>query len=278
MHYKSLLCVVRSDEQPKFLAQAIELAQQMEAALNVLVVGIAPIPPASPYGITGADIWAREADENRKLAKMRADAIEKDLAKAQISGSVMAHLLDQGAVATLVARFARYADLTLVPTRSEENASFHSAVLNGALFESGRPILLLPEKAGAFPKVKSAVIAWDASLEASKSVKDAIGILQGCDTVTALLVDPSPSFEGHGEEPGADLATYLARHDISVNVSAVPREGRPTSEIIMRFADDAGADLIVMGAYAHSRLRQIIFGGTTSTILDKARLPVLMAH
>lgn len=278
MTYKSLLCVTRTDEDTGFVTRCIALAQEMDAALTVLVIGIAPMPAASPYGITSADIWVREADDIRAASKERGDEIEKLLADAQLPGGVMAHLLDQGAVATLVARFARYSDLTLIPTRGEEHASFRSAVLNGALFESGRPILLIPDEVCNFPSVKSAVIAWDASLEASKSVKDAIGILKGCESVKVLLVDPTPSFEGHGEEPGADLAAYLARHGISVEINTVPREGHSTSDIILRFCQDADTDLIVMGAYAHSRLRQIIFGGTTSTILSETKVPVLMAH
>jgi nucleotide-binding universal stress UspA family protein len=278
MPFKSLLCVTRSGDDPAFVKRAIALAGEMNAYLSVLVVGIAPLPAASPYGITNADIWAREADESRDAAKVRGKEIEADLEHAGVSGGVMAHLLDQGAVATLVARFARYSDLTVVPTRGDDHVAFHSAVLNGALFESGRPVLLLPPDAKGFPGVKTAIIAWDASLEASKAVKDAIPVLQGCDAVKALLVDPVPSFEGHGEEPGADLAAYLARHGITVEVNAVPREGHATSDMILRFAADSGADLIIMGAYAHSRLRQIIFGGTTSTIIGKANVPVLMAH
>lgn len=278
MVYKSLLCVTRVGEDAAFVSRAIALAAEMEAHLSVLVVGIAPLPAASPYGITNADIWAREADDTRAEAKARGEKIEADLATAGISGSVMTHLLDQGAVASMVARFARYSDLTLVPTRGEDHTSFHASVLNGALFESGRPILLLPPDKTAFPKIKNAIIAWDASLEASKAVKDAIGVLRDCDSVKALLVDPVPSFEGHGEEPGADLGAYLARHGVKIEINAIPREGHATSELILRFAADTGADLIVMGAYAHSRLRQIIFGGTTSTILNKAKVPVLMAH
>ncbi len=278
MTFRSLLCVTRTGEDTQFVSRAIALAAGMEAHLSVLVVGIAPLPAASPYGITNADIWAREADDTREETKARGDAIEADLAKVGVSGNVATHLLDQGAVASLVARFARYSDLTLVPTRSDDHGVFNASVLNGALFESGRPILLLSPEDTEFPKVRSAVIAWDASLEASKAVKDAIGVLKGCDRVTALLVDPVPSFEGHGEDPGADLAAYLARHGVKIEVNAVPREGQATSDIILRFAAESGAELIVMGAYAHSRLRQLIFGGTTSTILSKAKVPVMMAH
>jgi nucleotide-binding universal stress UspA family protein len=87
-----------------------------------------------------------------------------------------------------------------------------------------------------------------------------------------------PTFDGHGPEPGADIAAYLARHGISATVRCLPREGRDTGEALNRAAQDLGSDLMVMGGYGHSRLRQRIFGGTTTTILKNPPITVLMAH
>ena len=152
-------------------------------------------------------------------------------------------------------------------------------VMNGALFESGRPILLLPEgRRPASPRSQKVMIAWDASVEASKAVRDAIGLMKAAEAVHAVLIDPVPSFEGHGPEPGADLATYLGRHGIEATVHRLPREGKETGEVLRRTAADLGADLIVMGGFGHSRLRQRIFGGTTTAMLKNAAIPVLMAH
>ena len=86
----------------------------------------------------------------------------------------------------------------------------------------------------------------------------------------AVLIDPVPSFEGHGPEPGADLATYLGRHGIETTVHRLPREGRETGAMLRRTAGDLGADLIVMGGFGHSRLRQRIFGGTTTSMMKEA--------
>jgi len=96
--------------------------------------------------------------------------------------------------------------------------------------------------------------------------------------VDAVLIDPVPSFEGHGAEPGADLAAYLARHGISTEIHRIPREGREVGELLRRSALDFGADLIVMGGFGHSRLRQRIFGGTTTSMIDDTPVAVLMAH
>ena len=140
-------------------------------------------------------------------------------------------------------------------------------VMNGALFESGRPILLLPQGPTGFPEAKRVMIAWDASVEASKAVRDAIGLMQAAEEVHAVLIDPVPSFEGHGPEPGADLAAYLGRHGIATTVHRLPREGKETGEVLRRTAADLGADLIVMGGFGHSRLRERIFGGTTTSMM-----------
>ena len=102
-------------------------------------------------------------------------------------------------------------------------------VMNGALFESGRPILLLPKGPTGFPEAKKVMIAWDASVEASKAVRDAIGLMKAADEVHAVLIDPVPSFEGHGPEPGADLAAYLGapRHQGDRAPPAEARARRP---------------------------------------------------
>jgi nucleotide-binding universal stress UspA family protein len=150
--------------------------------------------------------------------------------------------------------------------------------MNGALFESGRPVLLLPKGPTPFPEVKRLIIAWDASVEASKAVQASIGLMQAAEEVHAVLIDPVPSFEGHGPEPGADLATYLGRHGIETTVHRLPREGRETGAMLRRTAGDLGAELIVMGGFGHSRLRQRIFGGTTTSMMKETPVAVLMAH
>ena len=122
------------------------------------------------------------------------------------------------------------------------------------------------------------MIGWNASVTASKAVREAIELMQKADAVHAVLIDPVPSFDGHGPEPGADLATYLGRHGISVVVHRLPREGKDTGELLRRTAADVGADLMVMGGYSRSRLRERFFGGTTTDTIKSATVPVLMSH
>jgi nucleotide-binding universal stress UspA family protein len=224
------------------------------------------------------DLWAGEIRDGQDDVQARAAEIEARLAASGLSLSVEGQFIDRGTVPSLAARFARYADLSLVTTQVEGFEAMQSWVLDGVLFESGRPALLLPPGEVAFPEAKTVMIGWNASVTASKAVMDAIDLMKQATAVHAVLIDPVPSFDGHGPEPGADLATYLGRHGISATVHRLPREGKSTSELLRRTAADLGADLVVMGAYSRSRLRERFFGGTTTDTIKSAARPVLMAH
>jgi nucleotide-binding universal stress UspA family protein len=278
MAFRTVLLAMGTGQDDAELERAIGICDGLGAHLNVLVLGIAPPPPASPYGVVSNDIWAGEIREGQAEAQARADQVKAKLAGSGISASVESQYIDRGTVATLAARAARYADLTLLTPQVEGFDLLQTWVMNGALFESGRPVVLLPNGATNFPKPKRVMIAWDASVEASKAVLDAVGLMQQAEVVDAVLIDPVPTFEGHGPEPGMDLATYLARHGIRLTVHRLPKEGHEVSAILNRAAQDLSADLVVMGGFGHSRLRQRIFGGTTTDMFKEAKVPVLMAH
>jgi nucleotide-binding universal stress UspA family protein len=279
MSFKTILIAAstaRTDDAD--LLRGAEIAAGLDSHLHVLAIGLAPPPPSTPYGIVANDVWATEIREGQDAAEARSKAILALLHDQGVRATAEAHYVDRGTIATLAGRAARYADLTIVVPEGAGGDAMQTWVMDGALFESGRPILLLPAGATTFPGPERVLIAWDASVEASKAVRDALGLMKAAREVHAVLIDPVPSFDGHGPEPGADLATYLGRHGISLVVHRLPREGRAASDIINRTANDLGAGLIVMGGFGHSRLRQRIFGGTTTSMLRTARVPVLMAH
>lgn len=278
MSFKTLFTAVEVNQDDTEIRRAMEIAGKLDAHLMVLVVGIAPPPPASPYGVVSNDVWAGEITEGQQRAKARADEIAAMITEAGQSGTVQSNYVDRGTIATLAARFARYSDCTLIAAAAKGFETIRGCVSDGALFESGRPVVVLPKGTTSFPHPKRVMVAWDASVEASKAVRDAIGLMKAADAVDVVLVDPVPTFDGHGPEPGADLASYLARHGISATIHCLPREGRDVSEALVRAGEDVGADLMVMGGYGHSRLRQRIFGGTTTNILKDPKVTVLMAH
>jgi nucleotide-binding universal stress UspA family protein len=278
MTFKTVFMAVGATQDDAEVDRAVGICDRLGAHLSVLVLGIAPPPPASPYGVVSNDIWAGEIREGQEEAAARAKALEAKCATTELSAMVASQYIDRGTVATLAARFARYADLTLISPEAEGFELMQTWILNGALFESGRPVLLLPKGPVSFPAARRVLIAWDASVEASKAVRDAIELMQKAEQVHAVLIDPVPSFEGHCPEPGHDLAAYLARHGIRTTVHRLPREGHETGEVLRRTAADLDAGLIVMGGFGHSRLRERIFGGTTTSMMKNTTVPVLMAH
>lgn len=278
MSFKTVFLAVGATQDGAEIDRAVAICRPLGAHLALLVAGIAPPPPASPYGVVSNDIWAGEIRDGQAEVEARGAAIEAQLADAGISSSVEAQYVDRGTVASLAARFARYADLTLITAQAEGFEPMQTWVMNGALFESGRPMLLLPKAATHFPEAKTVMIGWDASVQAAKAVRDAIGLMKQAEAVHAVLIDPVPSFDGHGPEPGADLATYLGRHGIAATVHRLPKEGKETGEVLRRTATDLDADLIVMGGFGHSRLRERFFGGSTTDMIKSAAVPVLMAH
>lgn len=278
MGFRTVFMAVGSTQGDAEIDRAVAICDGLGAHLSLLVLGIAPPPPASPYGVVSNDIWAGDIRQGQEEAAERARVIEERLAGTSLSSLVTAQYIDRGTVASLAARYARYADLTLITPKAAGYEAMQGWVLNGALFESGRPILMLPAGASSFPAAKRVMICWDASVEASKAVRDAIGLMKEADEVHAVLIDPVPSFDGHGPEPGADLGAYLGRHGIEAVIHRLPREGKETGEVLRRTAVDLNADLMVMGGFGHSRLRERIFGGTTTGMMKELVVPVLMAH
>jgi nucleotide-binding universal stress UspA family protein len=151
-------------------------------------------------------------------------------------------------------------------------------IVEGALFSSGKPLLIVP--AGAKPTLapNTIVVGWDSRIEASRAVREALGMMKSAGQVRLAVIDPEQGESAHGEEPGADAAAYLARHGVNVSVDRLPSGGEPVAAVLTRHAVDCGADLLVMGGYGHSRLRERIFGGVTRSMLEAPKLPVLMAR
>ena len=121
-------------------------------------------------------------------------------------------------------------------------------------------------------------IAWRPGANAARAVHDALPLLRQASVVDVLCVDPVPSETGHGDDPGADIARHLARHGLPVTVHVVAGSGDEPGEALLRRVRELGADLLVMGGYSRSRLREWVFGGTTRHVLGHATLPVLLSH
>ena len=173
---------------------------------------------------------------------------------------------------------ARYADLVVLGQAAADDdneGSLLPDLPDYVLLNCGRPVLLVP-RTGRFPTIgKRVMVAWNGSVEAAKAVTAALPLLRGAEQVTLAVLGNSA--DTLGESPGADIALYLARHCVNVEVLRRPEAADP-GKAILSLAADFNVDLLVMGAYGHSRFREMMLGGATRTILATATLPVLMAH
>jgi nucleotide-binding universal stress UspA family protein len=186
--------------------------------------------------------------------------------------------LVEGMPASVVALHARYADLTVVGQPNSFDRQDSDAITVTTVMTSGRPVLAIPF-AGTFPTLGERVlVAWNASREAARAVNDALPLLAGAKHVTILAINPQRGVGGHGDVPAADIALHLARHGVKAEAAHTVAKDISDGEALLSYAADVGADLIVAGAYGHSRARELVFGGVTRTLIAEMTAPVLLSH
>ena len=278
MAYRTILTVAGLERGDADVDMAAALCAETGAHLSVYVVALAAPPPVGAYAAMISDVWVQERQIDTERLEDRLAALTSRLAAAEVSADVCGAYPETAWADEAIGRRGRYADLTVVGPDLLASQTLGDKVIEGALFSSTRPLLIVP--AGATPTLqpKRVMVAWDSRVEASRAVREALDVLKAADEVRLVLVDPEEGEDAHGEEPGADAAAYLVRHGIKVSVERLPSSGRPVAEVLRRYAADMGADMIVMGGYGHSRLRQRILGGVTRSMVEEPPLPILMAR
>ena len=278
MPFKTLLSVIGVDQSDRDLQTAIGLCQETGAHLSVLVVALAAPPPIGEYAAVVSDAWLEEREADMNRLRETATKMTARLADTDVSADVDSTYSEIAWADEVIGRRARYADLTVLGPDLLTGADLKDSALSGALFDSAKPVLIVPEGRAPTLRPKRVLVAWDSRPEAVRAVREALDLLTAAEDVRVVLVDPQASDLGNGPEPGADIATYLTRHGVKVSVDRLPSSGQSVATVLKQHATDMDADLIVMGGYGHSRLRERIFGGVTRSMLDEPVLPMLMAR
>lgn len=275
---KTILAVTSPDLGDADLKLAAALCEEIEAHLAVLVLNMAAPPPIGGYAAIVSDAWLQERQADVERLQKRTAAVSALLAASPISSDVSSEYPEEAWAHEVIGRRARYADLTVIGPELLTRGALKNKVVSGTLFSSGKPLLLVPQ--GSFPTLrpKRVLVAWDSRIEASNAVSRSLDLMRSAEDVRLVLVDPVEGEFGQGGEPGADVATYLARHGIRVTVDRRPSQGRSIAAVLRQHAIDTSAQLLVMGAYGHSRLSERILGGVTKTMIDEPPLPILMAR
>ncbi len=257
---------------------AILLAREFGSHLSALShVDVARLSPFVRAGL--GEEFVREQMRRAQADAAAAGAAFDAIARREGLASVEVRCLHGDPVQGL-ATSARYADLLVLGQADAETVDGPEQrdFPDHALLAAGRPTLMIPY-AGTFPVFgEHAVVAWSATRESTRAVTDALPLLKRAKRVTVIVGDADPGYGGHGEAPGSDIALYLARHGVKVEVSLERTAGLDVGSLLLSRISDLGADLLVMGAYGHSRLRELVMGGVTRTILKEMTVPVLMSH
>lgn len=278
MPFKTVLSVVGLDHPSDDFIKAINLCAGIDAHLSLLVMGLAAPPPIMEYAATASDPWMKERRDDSARLDRRVEEIVAAVSKAAISFEIDHAYVDLTWVHDVIGSHARLADLTVVGGNLLGDGVLGEATLKGALFESACPVLVVPKGLAATLRPKSIVLGWDSHLHAARAAHEAIELMVTAERVHVTLVDPDANSGVDGLEPGTAVAAWLARHGINVSVDRLPSGGRTIAEALWHHAADVAADLLVVGAYSRSPLRERVFGGVTKALIDQDTVPLLMAH
>lgn len=279
MSYKVISTLVTADADNRTAVEAaLRLATQTGAHLDVYALGLERIEANFYYAGAEAVVMA----ENAKHAKEDKDAAEAWVTE-RMKGEVVPYttipaIVPNSALQRYLSVRLRFTDLVVLQRPSNSNAARQeSMILEACLFEAERPALLIPE-GGAAPKPGGRIVlGWNEGAEALSAVRAAMPFLQEASQVDVCVIDP-PKHGENRSDPGGQIAEYLARHGVRAQVAVLAKTESNIGAILVHKATDIGAEMIVTGAYGHSRLREAVFGGTSRELIETCPLPLFMAR
>lgn len=282
MSYKTIMTVLTDTDQGDLLQNAAQLARQYDAHLDVLCLGVDHSQAGYFYAGTSAYIVQDTIDRALEHADSVANWARDGLAGHDLRWTVEPAVAAVGGLTPVVAFRARFADLVvLAPPYTKNAAPDAEAITEAALFEGCAPVLILPEQAPPMTVPMTApdriMLAWNQSEEALAAARRALPLLVAAKNVEITVIDP-PRNGAERSDPGGALCQMLTRHGAKVDIAVLARTQPKISDILNRRATETGADLLVMGAYGHSRFREAILGGATRDILEEAKVPVFLAR
>jgi nucleotide-binding universal stress UspA family protein len=255
---------------------AISLADAFEAHVMGVAFSFDPVIPGIVMGGIPPEFIESQRTESDKRARTAVARFEQAAKLAGISAETRIISASISGGAEQLGQIARRFDLVVVGQPEGDKALPDEVVDEGVLFESGRPVIFVPfiQKIGL--KLERVMVCWDGSRAATRAVADSIPLLQKAKTVEIVLVT-AKGFKSD-EAPGVDLAKHLARHGLQVTLKRITSPEIDVASTILSYAADSSADMIVMGGYGHSRLREFVLGGVTRSILETMTVPAFMSH
>jgi nucleotide-binding universal stress UspA family protein len=258
---------------------ALDYAVSLAGTFGAHLAGVAFAYEAVPAAMLIDDvppIWIDQfLKDAEEAARAAVDKFSAAAARAKISAEARWWNVGFTGTGEVLGRIARRFDLSVVRQAEPDKGTPAPLIIEAALFETGRPVLIVPYIQKDPMALDRVLVGWDGSRSAARAVNDALPFLKRAKTVDVVVVSESGKSD---EMPGADLAHHLARHDIKVEIKQIVAPDADAANVLLSHAADSSATFMVMGAYGHSRLREFVLGGVTRTILDSMTIPTLMSH
>ena len=255
---------------------AVSVATTFDAHLTGVAFLYEPLVPVTDrYGFPSEVIQSQRV-ENEKGAKAAVTNFGKVVRRDAISAESRILDVTVTSAPSVFANIARRFDLAIMGQPEPHKPTLERLIVEAVLFDSGRPVLIVPYIQRAGLKLDRVMVCWDGGRSAARAVADAMPFIVGAKAAEVVIVTSEPTKSN--EMPGADIAHHLARHGEKVEIKPIVTAETDVASTILSHAADASADFLVMGGYGHSRLREFVLGGVTRGILTSMTVPTLMSH
>lgn len=257
-----------------------EYAVSLAAALDAHLAGIAflydPIVPVAATGYVPPEVIETQQSDAQQAANAAVERFNTQINRAGISGESTTLPASFAGAGEQFGLIARRFDLAVVGQAEPDKGAVEELIAESVLFESGRPVIVVPYIQKAPLKLDRVMVCWDGSRQAARAIADSMPLLERAGQVEVVIV---ANEEGKRDEiPGADMGEHLARHGLKVDVKRIVGGDIDVADALLSHAADSSTDFVVMGGYGHSRLREFVLGGVTRAILRSMTVPVLLSH
>ena len=257
-----------------------DYAVSVASALDAHVTGVAfvydAIVPVASTGYIPPEVIETQQRDSEAAAKAALDRFAAATSRAGLSAEPVKVAASLAGASEQFGLIARRFDLVVVGQAEPENDTVEGLIAESALFESGRPVIVVPYIQKAPLKLDRVMVCWDGSRAATRAIADAMPLLERTGQVELVIAGNE---RGKRDEiPGADMGQHLARHGLNVDVKRISGGDIDVADALLSHAADANIDFVVMGGYGHSRLREFVLGGVTRSILRAMTAPTLLSH
>ncbi|MES0200391.1 universal stress protein [Mesorhizobium sp. M0011] len=277
MRFKTIVAILQNEQDAeRVLDCAIPLATRFQSHLVGIHAETLPVPYTSATGFPDTEFLQVSADMNRERAEKLRTLFLRHIEDSGLSFEWRSLESFSGDSALTGISSVRAADLIIAAQR--ETGGDSSADVDTLVYDAGRPVLVVPHEGPLITTFKRVLLAWNGSKEAARAAFDALPFIIAAEKTDILVIDPPETLDDSPEAAGAEIASALSRHGATVSVSVQQSGGSSVDDIIQTRIAETGADLLVLGAYSHSWLRQLLFGGVTRSVLRTAAVAAFLSR